>query len=187
MTVRFQNFMTVNLQFIYQGMWNFAVTCRAECIRLLVGRDMSVCQAVRSLSTSMQPHTAYSKHKDFLQSCYWKLKVNPTYGAEIAHWSVIFVPVTQHLGGHQLYSKKNSGAYFLPWQFKNLANMRQARQGAVGLCQTVVTGKWNYCASFYVFVTVIQNLSVTEGTELLQQSSLAFHCHICCFYFMIRS
>ena len=59
--------------------------------------------------------------------------------------------------------------------------MRQERQGAVGLCQTVVTGRWNYCASFCVFVTVIQIVSVTEGTELLQQSSLAFHCNICCF------
>jgi len=135
-------------------MWNFALTCRAECISLLFGRDMNICQEVRSLSTSMQPHTVYSKHKEFLKSCYWKLKVNPTYGAEIAHSSVIFVPVTQHLGGHQLYSKKNVGAYFLPWQFKNLANRIQERQGAVGLCQTVVTVKWNYCASFCVFVTV---------------------------------
>jgi len=87
------------------------------------------------------------------------------------------------LGGHQLYSKKNAGAYFLPWQFKNLANTRQERQGAVGLCETVLTGNWNYCASFCVFVTVIQIVSVAEGTELLEQSSLAFHCNICCFIF----
>jgi len=59
--------------------------------------------------------------------------------------------------------------------------MRQTHQGAVGLCQTVVIGKWNDCASFCVFVTVIQIVSVTEGTELLEQTSLAFHCHICCF------
>ena len=45
----------------------------------------------------------------------------------------------------------------------------------------MVTVKWNDCASFCVFVTVIQIVSVTEGTELLEQSSLAFHCHICCF------
>jgi len=61
----------------------------------------------------MQPHTVYSEHKELLQSCYWKLKVNPTYGADLAHRTVIFVPVTQHLGGHQLYSKKNAGVYFL--------------------------------------------------------------------------
>jgi len=138
-------------------------------IKLLVGRDMNICHEVRSLSTSMQPHTVYSKHKELLQSCYWKLTVNPTYCADLAHWTVIFVPVMQHLGGHQLYSKKNVGAYFPPWHFKNLANTRQARQGAVGLCQTVVTGKWNYCAPFCVFVTVIQIVSVTEGTELLEQ------------------
>ena len=61
-------------------------------------------------STVMQPHTMYSKHKQLLQSCCWKLKVNAPYGADIAHWTVIFVPVTQHFGGHQLYSKKNSWA-----------------------------------------------------------------------------
>ena len=62
------------------------------------------------LSTVMQPHTVNSKHKELLQSYYWKLKVNPTYGADLAHWNIIFVPVTQHLGGHRLYSKKNAGA-----------------------------------------------------------------------------
>jgi hypothetical protein len=30
-------------------------------------------------------------------------------------------------------------------------------------------------------VTVIQIMSMTEGTSLLEQSSLSFHCHICCF------
>ena len=41
-----------------------------------------------------------------------------------------------------------------------------------------MTVKWNYCASFYVVVSVIQIMSVTE---LLKQSYLAFHCHIWCF------
>jgi uncharacterized protein (DUF2132 family) len=36
-----------------------------------------------------------------------KVKVN---GADLTHRTIIFVPVTQHLGGHQLYSKKNAGA-----------------------------------------------------------------------------
>jgi hypothetical protein len=40
----------------------------------------------------------------------WKLKVNPTYGADLAHRTVIFGPVTQHVQGHQFYSKNNSGA-----------------------------------------------------------------------------
>jgi len=56
----------------------------------------------------MQPHTVYNKHKELLQSCYWKLKENPTY-ADLAHWTFIFRPVTQHLGGHQFYTKKNAG------------------------------------------------------------------------------
>jgi len=58
----------------------------------------------------MQPHTVYNKNKELLQSCYWKLKENPTYGADLAQWTIIFVPVTQHLQGHKLYSKKNSEA-----------------------------------------------------------------------------
>jgi len=181
MAARLQIFKTINLQCIYQRMWTFAVTCHAECIRLLVGRDLNVCHKVQSFCTVMQPHTVYSKHKKLLQSCYWKLKVNPKYSADLAHWTVIFVLVMQHLRGHKLYSKKNQGAYFLPWWLKNLANMRQARQGAVGLCQRVVTVKWNYCASFCVVVTVIQIVSVTEGTELLEDYYLAFHWHICCF------
>jgi len=56
-----------------------------------------------------------------------------------------------------------------------------SRSGAVRLCQGVATVKWHDCASFCVVETVIQIVSVTEGTELLEQSSLAFHCHICCF------
>jgi hypothetical protein len=92
-----------------QRMWTYAVTCCADCIRLLVGRGMNVCHEVWSLSTTIQPHTMYSKHKELLQSCYWKLTVNPTYGADLAHWTIIFVPVTQQLRGHQLYSNKNAG------------------------------------------------------------------------------
>jgi len=64
---------------------------------------------------------------------------------------------------------------------KNLAKMRQVCQGVVGLCQKIVTLHWNYCASFYVVATVIQIMSMTQGSALLEQSSLAFHCHICCF------
>jgi hypothetical protein len=61
---------------------------------------------------------------------------------------------------------------------KNLADMRQVCQGTVGLCHKIITHQWNNWASFYV---VIQIISVTQGTSLLEQSSLAFHCHICCF------
>ena len=65
---------------------------------------------------------------------------------------------------------------------KNLAKMRQAYKGAVGLCQKIMTPQWNNCASFYVVATVIQIMSMTKETSLLEQSSLSFfHCHICCF------
>jgi len=50
----------------------------------------------------------------------------------------------------------------------------------VRLCQKIVTLEANDCASFYV-VCVIQIMCMTQGTALLEQSSLAFHCHICCF------
>ena len=52
------------------------------------------------------------QHKMLLQSCYWLLKGNPlyVYGADLAHWSIIFGPVKQHLWHHQFFSKKNSGA-----------------------------------------------------------------------------
>jgi len=103
--------------YIYQGMWTFAVIHHDDCIKLLAGRGIKICHEVWSLSTVMQLHTVYSKHKEFLQSCYRKLKENPSYGADLAHWTVIFGPVTQHLWGHQLYSKNYSEALFLPWQF----------------------------------------------------------------------
>ena len=49
----------------------------------------------------------------------------------------------------------------------------------MGLCQKIVTFKGNDCASFYVVVTVIQIMCMTQGTAPLEQSSLSFHCHIC--------
>jgi hypothetical protein len=45
---------------IQQRMWTFAVTCCADCIRLLAGGGMNICHEVWSLSTVMQPHTVYS-------------------------------------------------------------------------------------------------------------------------------
>jgi len=60
------------------------------------------------LSTVMQPHTIYKKTQGV--AAVWKLKENPSYGADLAHWTTIFGPVTQHLQGHQFYSKNNSGA-----------------------------------------------------------------------------
>ena len=51
----------------------------------------------------------------------------------------------------------------------------------MGLCKKKVTFKGNDCSSFYVVVTVIQIMSMTQGTAMLEQSYLSFHCHICCF------
>ena len=62
-----------------------------DCIRLLAGRGMNICQEVWCLSTVMQPHTVYNIHKEFLQSCYWELQDNATYGADLAHWTLIYL------------------------------------------------------------------------------------------------
>jgi len=58
----------------------------------------------------MQPHEVYNKYKELLQSCYWKIKENPTYGADLAHWTIILGPGTQHLECHQFYSRKTAEA-----------------------------------------------------------------------------
>ena len=59
--------------------------------------------------------------------------------------------------------------------------MREVCQGAVGLCQKIETLKGNDCASFYVVVTVIQIIIMTQGT------ALSFSLPYMLFYFMIRS
>ena len=89
----FQPSISVYIQ-ILRNVNIWSVECHADCIRLLAGTGMNICHEVWSLSTAMQPHTVYSKHSELLQSCYWKLKLNPTYGADLAHRTVIFVPVT---------------------------------------------------------------------------------------------
>jgi len=37
------------------------------------------------------PHTVYNKHR---VAAFWKLKENSTFGADLAHWTIIFGPVT---------------------------------------------------------------------------------------------
>jgi len=64
---------------------------------------------------------------------------------------------------------------------KILDKTRKVYQDAVGLCQNIMTPQWNNYASFYVVVTVIQIVIMTEGAALLEQTSLSFHCHICGF------
>ena len=53
--------------------------------------------------------------------------------------------------------------------------------GCCGIMSKIMTPKRNNYASIYVVVTVIQIVIMTEGAALLEQSSLSFHCHICCF------
>ena len=69
-----------------------------------------------------------------LQSSYWKLKVDPTYGADRAQWTVIVVPVTQHCEVTSCTAKRMQEPNFWHDRFKKLA-----RQGAVGLCQIIMT------------------------------------------------
>jgi len=65
--------------------------------------------------------------------------------------------------------------------FKNLDNLRNICQVAVGLCKKIMAPQRNNYASIYVVVTVIQIVIMAEGAALLEQSSLFSHCHICCF------
>jgi hypothetical protein len=74
-----------------------------------------------------------------LQSSYCKLQVNPTYGADLAQRTVIFVPVTQHCEVTNCTARRMQGANFCHDSFKNLAKMIQAHEGAVRLCQIIMT------------------------------------------------
>ena len=74
-----------------------------------------------------------------LQSSYWKFKVDPTNGAELAQWTVIVVPLTQHCEVTSCRAKRMQEPNFWHYRFKKLAKMREARQGAVGLCQIIMT------------------------------------------------
>jgi len=73
-----------------------------------------------------------------LQSSYWKFKVDPTYGADLAQWTVIVVPVTQHCEVTSCTAKRMQEPNFWHYRFKKLAKMREARQGPVGLCQIIM-------------------------------------------------
>jgi hypothetical protein len=48
-------------------MWTPAATHCDDCIKLLAGRGMNICQEEWSLSTVMQPLTVHNKHKELLQ------------------------------------------------------------------------------------------------------------------------
>ena len=71
----------------------------------------------------------------------WKLKENPTYGADLAHWNIIFGPVAQHLQVTNSTARIIQEANFCHDKCKNLAKKRQVHQGAVGLCKKIMTLK----------------------------------------------
>jgi hypothetical protein len=95
---------------IQQQMWTSAQTLCVDCIRLLAGRGINICHKVWSLSTVMQPHTVYNKHKELLHTCYWELTENATCSAHCARWTVIFWAIEATLVSSPLYSKKSVGA-----------------------------------------------------------------------------
>jgi len=74
-----------------------------------------------------------------LQSSYWKRKVDPTYGADRAQWTVIVVAVTQHCEVTSCAAKRMQEPNFCHDRVKELAKMREASQGAVKLCQIIMT------------------------------------------------
>jgi hypothetical protein len=143
---------------IRQQKWTFAVTCRANCIRLLAGRSINICHEVWSLSTLMQPHTVYSCFSHVtgnLRKIQHTLLTLHSGLFFLAHW-------------HNTWEVTNCTARriqepnFCHDNFKNLANMRQVCQSAVGLCLKIMTPQWNNCASFLcVVVTVIQIMNTT--------------------------
>jgi len=74
-----------------------------------------------------------------LQSSYWKFKLDPTYGVDRAQWTFIVVPVTQHCEVTSCTATRMQEPNFWHYRFKKLAKMREACQGAVGLCHIIMT------------------------------------------------
>jgi hypothetical protein len=91
--------------------------------------------------------------------------------ADLALSTIIYWPVTKHLGGNQLYSKNFRTLISAMTVVRTLP--RKSLHVVVGLYYKITTPS-------EIIVTVIQTVSVT-GTSLLEQSSLSFHCHKCCF------
>jgi len=69
----------------------------------------------------------------------WKLKENPTFGADLAHWTIIFGPLTRHLQVTSSTARIIQEPNFCHDNYNNLAKLRQEHQGAVGLCKNIMT------------------------------------------------
>jgi len=105
------------------------------------------------------PHTVYNKYKELLQSgnlrkIHHMLLTLPTGLLFLGQWQST-CKVTNSTA--RIIQEPN----FCHDNCKNLAKMRQAHEGAVGLCKKVMAFKWNNCASFCV-PTVIQIMSKTN-------------------------
>jgi len=95
------------------------------------------------------PHTVYNKHKELLQFEILK-KI---------HHMMLTLPIGLLFLGqwHNNCKVTNSTAqiiqelYFCHDNCKNLVKMREVHQVAVGLCQEIVTLKWNDCALNYEY------------------------------------
>jgi hypothetical protein len=158
-------------------MWTNAVTCCADCIMLSPGRSISICHEVWSLSTVI--HIQCTTNKELLQSGNVR---------QFQHMALTLTSGLLFLGQwHNTCKATNSTERIIQEpnschdNCKTVAKMRQVREGAEWLCQKIMTLKWNNCASFCVAATVIQIISMTWGTSLLEQSSVSFHCYTCCF------
>ena len=158
------------------------MTCHADCIRLLVGW-----QRHERLSLGMILEHSSAAPYSIQQTQGVAAVMLPETGGKSNIWcwycpqDCYFYASDTTLGRSPIAQQEECRSIFCHNNCKYVANIRKACQGAVGFCQKIMTPQWNNCASFYVFVTVIQIMSVTEGTGLLEQFSLSLHCHICCF------
>ena len=85
---------------IQKRMWTYAVTCCVDCIRLLVGRGM-----IRGHSNA----APYSVHQTLGVAAVVLLETGENIWCWPCSLEYIFGLVTQHLRGHQFYSKMNAG------------------------------------------------------------------------------
>jgi len=76
---------------------------------------------------------------------------NPSYGADLAHWTIIFGLVTKNLQGHQFTTRIIQETNFCNDNCRNPAKMRQAHHGAVGLYKEIETFQLNNCVSNYEY------------------------------------
>jgi len=116
---------------IQKWMWTCAVTCCADCIRLLAGRGKNIWHQVWSFSTIIPiQYTTNTRSCCSLE----------TYGKSIIWcWpcalNYYFWQVPREFQGQRFDSKIVQEPNFCQDNCRNLSKMIQEHQGAVGLCQ----------------------------------------------------